>query len=139
MAQSRKMSLVETVTQTGTGFVLSLGVANWLLPYFGYPITLHDNVIMTLVFVFANFAKSWVVRRYFNWVEARQERRTAAPTPKGLMAMMAMSQEECEFWMRPRDTGKESRDFVALPYDQFNPGNEPLPFTEEELARVGQH
>jgi membrane protein implicated in regulation of membrane protease activity len=102
MAQSRTMSVVETVTQNVIGFVIAMAVQALVLPYWGFHPTLAENFWITFIFMAISVIRSYIFRRFFAYLEARQDRRAAAPTPAGLMAMMAMSQEECEFWMRPQ-------------------------------------
>lgn len=66
MSQTRKGSLVEAIINTVIGFSINY-VANLLiLPLFGFHITLHDNLLMGLMYTAISVARSYVIRRWFN-------------------------------------------------------------------------
>lgn len=66
MSQSKNKSLIETLTQTFTGLVLSFIIQIIIYPLMGIPVTIGQNIIITIVFVIASVIRGYVVRRLFN-------------------------------------------------------------------------
>jgi len=66
MAQSRRMSLVEAVTNNVVAFVLSVVINQYLMPIFGFYVTLTQSVVIVLVYTFASIIRSYFLRRVFN-------------------------------------------------------------------------
>ena len=77
---------MEALTNTLIGLVVST-IANWTLTpaVLGRPITLHENVMLSLGFTIISIARSYILRRAF---DGRQpwEVIKAALTRKGLFA-----------------------------------------------------
>lgn len=65
--QTRLGSLIEQVLNIGSGFVLSLIVWQTVGPWFGYKVTLWDNLGITSVFTVVSIVRGYCWRRYFNW------------------------------------------------------------------------
>ena len=64
--QTKKQSLVETLTNVGIGWFISF-IANMLvLPLFGYNINLTDGVLISIIFTVISIIRGYVVRRWFN-------------------------------------------------------------------------
>lgn len=69
--QSRLASLVEAVANVVIGLAVAF-VANLLvLPAFGVPITLSQAAGVSLAFTVVSVARSFALRRFFNWLTAR--------------------------------------------------------------------
>mgnify|MGYP007134651166 CR=1 FL=1 len=66
MSQSKNKSLIETLTQTFSGLVLSFIIQIILYPIMGIPVTIGQNVIITIVFVIESIVRGYIVRRIFN-------------------------------------------------------------------------
>jgi hypothetical protein len=64
--QTRRQSMVESVTNIGIGWLLSLGVTAVVLPYFGHEVTFGENAAMTTIFTVISLIRSYAVRRFFN-------------------------------------------------------------------------
>lgn len=64
--QTKKKSLVETLTQTFSGLILSFIIQLIIYPALGIPVTIGQNVLITLVFVTASIIRGYVIRRIFN-------------------------------------------------------------------------
>ena len=67
--QSRVMSAVEVLTNIAIGFLVSVGANIIVLPMFGYDVTVGDSFAIGLAFTAISLVRSYVVRRFFNWVE----------------------------------------------------------------------
>lgn len=65
MMQSRRMSLVEALTNVSLGFGVSF-VANMIvLPAFGYPVTVKEGLSIGAIFTGIAVVRSYVIRRVF--------------------------------------------------------------------------
>ena len=64
--QSRKISLVESVTNTAVGFMVSLGIQLAIYPAMGIPVTLSQNIFITFIFTIASILRGYIIRRFFN-------------------------------------------------------------------------
>ncbi len=69
--QSKKHSLLEAVINTAVGFVLSLAAVQWLFPLFGVRMTLSENLAATGIMTAISVARSYVLRRVFNYWHVR--------------------------------------------------------------------
>jgi len=56
------------------GFVVALAVQFALFPALGLPVTLLQNLGIAFVFTFISLARSYVLRRGFNWWSTRPRR-----------------------------------------------------------------
>ncbi|WP_456237516.1 DUF7220 family protein [Flavobacterium facile] len=64
--QSKKLSILESVTNTIVGLVVSYLIQLYMFPKFGIKISHTTNIQITLMFFVASFARSYFVRRIFN-------------------------------------------------------------------------
>ena len=66
MMQSKRESLIETLTNVSIGWFISF-IANMLvLPLFGYNINLTDGVLISIIFTVISIIRGYVIRRAFN-------------------------------------------------------------------------
>ena len=69
--QTKKWSMIETLTNVGIGWFISF-IANMLvLPLFGYNINLTDGVLISIIFTAISVIRGYVVRRWFNSKDKR--------------------------------------------------------------------
>jgi len=64
--QTKLASLLESVTNLGVGFVLSIVAWHYIGPLFGYAVPLDKNLAITGIFTVISIARSYVMRRIFN-------------------------------------------------------------------------
>lgn len=64
--QTKKLSLVESITNTFIGLFVSFIIQIIIYPVMGIPVKLHQNIIITFVFTFASICRGYIVRRLFN-------------------------------------------------------------------------
>lgn len=67
MSQSKSQSLAEAITQTLVGFVQGILTQMLLFPFYGFTPTLFENVQLVLAFTIVSLARTYLVRRFFNW------------------------------------------------------------------------
>lgn len=63
--QSKKLSLVESITQTVIGLGTSIITQMILYPILGIPVSLSQNIIITAVFFCVSIIRGYFVRRWF--------------------------------------------------------------------------
>ena len=66
MTQSKNKSLIETITQTFSGLIVSFIIQLIIYPSMGIPVTIKQNALITLVFVTASIIRGYIIRRIFN-------------------------------------------------------------------------
>lgn len=63
--QSRRMSLVESLTNVFVGYWLAVGTQFLIFPWFGLPVSLHDNLAIGAIFTVVSILRSFGLRRLF--------------------------------------------------------------------------
>ena len=71
MIQSRRMSLVEAVTNVVVGYALAIATQIVVFPWFGLQASLGENLALGGVFTGISLVRSYALRRLF---EAAQRR-----------------------------------------------------------------
>ena len=66
-AQSKKQSVIESIAQTLLGLVTSIIIQLILYPIMDIPVSLYQNIIITIVFFVVSIIRGYTVRRYFNF------------------------------------------------------------------------
>ena len=71
-SQSRSMSLVESIANTGAGFLVSLVLQISLFSLMSIETTTSQNLLMSGVFTVASLVRGYLMRRLFlHWEEVR--------------------------------------------------------------------
>lgn len=64
--QTRLVSLIESVCNVGSGFLLSLVLWQFVVaPAFGYAVTMTTNLALTSIFTITSVARGYLWRRFF--------------------------------------------------------------------------
>jgi hypothetical protein len=66
--QKRKHSLIESISNTMIGFLVSLGIQLVIYPVMDIPVRFDQNLIITSVFTIASILRGYFVRRMFNFL-----------------------------------------------------------------------
>ena len=69
-SQTRSMSLIESVANTGAGFALSLLIQISLFYLMSIETTTSQNLLMSGVFTVASLVRGYLMRRLFIWWES---------------------------------------------------------------------
>ena len=69
-SQTRSMSLIESVANTGAGFALSLLIQLSLFSLMSIETTTTQNLLMSGVFTVASLVRGYLMRRLFIWWES---------------------------------------------------------------------
>ena len=64
--QSKKQSLIESLTSTTIGIIIGVVLNLTILPIFGYPVSLSDGLWISVIFTAVSVIRSYAVRRIFN-------------------------------------------------------------------------
>jgi hypothetical protein len=78
MSQSRAMSLVESIANVLAGFGVATATQSAIFPLFGLRTTLAENLVMGAIFTVVSIVRSYCLRRAFERIRVRAERRDAA-------------------------------------------------------------
>ncbi|MCC5967674.1 MAG: hypothetical protein JJU24_16230 [Natronohydrobacter sp.] len=65
MTQSRRMSLIEAITNVAVGYALAVATQIIVFPWFGLHASLGDNLALGAVFVGISLLRSYALRRLF--------------------------------------------------------------------------
>lgn len=63
--QTKSMSMIEAITNTLVGFVMSILLQLMMTSVLSIQMSLDQNIIMSLVFTIASVARGYLVRRMF--------------------------------------------------------------------------
>ena len=66
MKQSKKHSLIESITNVVVGLVISFLIQLIIYPALNIKVSINQNLFITMVFFFASFFRGYVIRRIFN-------------------------------------------------------------------------
>ena len=69
-SQTRSMSLVESIANTGAGFLVSLVLQISLFSLMSIETTTTQNLLMSGVFTLASLVRGYLMRRLFIWWES---------------------------------------------------------------------
>ncbi len=71
--QSKKQSLIETLTSVFVGWLIGVILNLTVLPLFDYNITVTDSLLVSLIFTAVSVIRSYIIRRFFNSKEKCNE------------------------------------------------------------------
>lgn len=64
--QTKRHSIIESITNTTVGFIISLLVQMVVYPVMGIKVTISENLIITVVFTIVSILRGYALRRLFN-------------------------------------------------------------------------
>lgn len=67
------MSAVEAVVNTAVGYVISVAATMFLLPLFGYGVSINQAAGISAAFTVISVVRSYVLRRFFNLLLRRTQ------------------------------------------------------------------
>lgn len=70
--QTRRQSLVEVTLSTLAGFGMAMGLQVFLAWAYGVQMTLQQNFEWTVWFTVLSLVRSYLFRRFFNWLHGKQ-------------------------------------------------------------------
>lgn len=70
MKQSRRMSLIEAITNVAVGYILAVVTQIIVFPWFGLEAELDEHMAIGMAFVGVSLARSYLLRRLFALIQA---------------------------------------------------------------------
>jgi hypothetical protein len=67
--QTKTFSLIEAITSTLIGFIVSLIVQLIIYPIMDIRVTIEQNLTITTVFTIVSIVRGYLVRRFFNKIK----------------------------------------------------------------------
>ena len=71
--QSKRQSLIETLTSVFVGWLIGVILNLTILPLFDYNITVVDSLWVSLIFTVVSVIRGYVIRRWFNSKERKYD------------------------------------------------------------------
>jgi len=71
MRQSRRMSLLEALTNVAIGYGVAVATQIAVFPLFGLEVSLSDNLAIGGLFTLVSIARSYAVRRLFDAIRVQ--------------------------------------------------------------------
>ena len=71
--QSKKQSLIETLTSVFVGWLIGVILNLTVLPLFDYNITVVDSLWVSLIFTVISVVRGYLIRRFFNSKERKYD------------------------------------------------------------------
>ena len=71
--QSKKQSLIETLTSVFVGWLIGVILNLTILPLFNYNITVVDSLWVSLIFTVISVVRGYLIRRFFNSKEKKYD------------------------------------------------------------------
>ena len=65
------MSAIEAASNIAVGYIVALVATAVVLPFFGFNVNVQQAVSISLIFTIISFARSYLLRRFFNFLEQR--------------------------------------------------------------------
>jgi len=69
--QSRRMSLIESCANVAVGYLVALAAQLVVFPALGIAVSLGQNLLIGLIFTGVSIARSYAMRRLFNYLHLR--------------------------------------------------------------------
>ena len=68
MSQSRRWSFFESCVNVAVGYGVAVAAQIIVFPWFGMNVTLPQNLMIGVIFTAVSLARSYALRRVFNWI-----------------------------------------------------------------------
>ena len=69
--QTKRQSLIETLTSVFVGWLIGVILNLTILPLFNYNITVVDSLWVSLIFTVISVVRGYLIRRFFNLKEIK--------------------------------------------------------------------
>ena len=71
--QTKRQSLIETLTSVFVGWLIGVILNLTILPLFNYNITVVDSLWVSLIFTAISVVRGYLIRRFFNLKEIKYD------------------------------------------------------------------
>ena len=69
--QTKKMSIIEAIVNTTSGYFLNILTQRIVFPLFGMQVSLKENFIIGLIFFAVSISRNYLMRRIFNKIRKK--------------------------------------------------------------------
>ena len=69
--QSRLQSLLESFANIAIGYLVALAAQLIVFPLMDIPVRLDQNLVIGAIFTVVSLARSYALRRFFNWMHMK--------------------------------------------------------------------
>jgi hypothetical protein len=66
MAQSKARSWREAWINVFVGYTVNFVANITIFPLFGYHVTIHDNIMIGIIYTFISLGRQYIIRRWFS-------------------------------------------------------------------------
>ena len=67
--QSKKLSIIEAITNTIIGLLVSFGIQLLIYPFLNIEVSINQNIFITFVFFIASILRGYIIRRVFTKIK----------------------------------------------------------------------
>ena len=71
--QTKRQSLIETLTSVFVGWLIGVILNMLVLPLFDYDVSLTDGVLISIIFTAVSVVRGYLIRRFFNSKERKYD------------------------------------------------------------------
>ena len=71
--QSKRESMIESLTSVFVGWLIGVILNLTILPLFDYNITVVDSLLVSLIFTVISVVRGYLIRRFFNSKERKYD------------------------------------------------------------------
>lgn len=71
MSQSKRATLIETISSIAIGMLISTLVGFVIYPLFGHAVSLAQSFWITVIFTITSFIRMYFLRRFFNHLHTK--------------------------------------------------------------------
>ena len=71
--QTKRQSLIETLTSVFVGWLIGVILNMLVLPLFDYDVSLTDGVLISIIFTAVSGVRGYLIRRFFNSKERKYD------------------------------------------------------------------
>lgn len=68
MKQSRRVSLIEAISNTVLGYGIAVLTQMVVYPLFDMEVTFSENILLAAIFTIVSFIRNYIWRRFFVWI-----------------------------------------------------------------------
>jgi len=69
--QNKQWSIIESITNTTTGYFLNIITQILVLPLFNVDVTIRDNFMIGAIFFLVSFSRNYIMRRIFTKIKKK--------------------------------------------------------------------
>jgi hypothetical protein len=101
--QTKKQSFIETLTNIVVGLITSFIIQIYIYDFFKIPVTLNQNIYITLIFFISSVIRGYSIRRMFNYLNYKTDKPKSNIYNKVKDLFLKSSNSYYNFYIRNRN------------------------------------